>query len=458
MHEELVSYIRKAIADKHDVATVLAALKSAGHSETDVNQAFQVAMSSAEPTKTSDTTQTNSVSSHFHFSTSQVLVSLGGLLVVIAVAIVLSTQWQYLGPFAKFALIAIPNSIIFGLAAWAKQNPDRQKTADALFGLGVLFIALTIGAFFVQFGLVSEFGLPVIVYSTGLTYLISTVLQFMTNRHFLVPISLIMLCGFVITLLAQLEVSFTVMLWAILFVALAMTGFGYLLSTRYSLPYGTYTIFGAVAAGLLLPGITLDALNRVTPGFGGWEFQTFVVTLFGFAFLAIASFLGGLVARTKNSDSYTVKRAYEEIGQFMILFPVLSLGFSNDVFLLFALLLSFGMFFASIRVPIRSLLPLGAIGVVSTLLSLTGKYFSGSVAWPILLFLAGFALIGLSILVKRVAVLGKEHHGQPFYGLGVMPDMEASRPHTRIGVGRGIFLLIVLYLLFQLVTGLFFYL
>ena len=97
-------------------------------------------------------------------------------------------------------------------------------------------------------------------------------------------------------------------------------------------------------------------------------------------------------------------------------------------------------------VRIKSLIPAGALGLIVGILAITGKYFVDSLGWPIVIFLSGFAFIGLGYWIRTLA---KQNQNRPNigmrYGLGEDPALAAQGGHKGFGCVTVVLILLILF-------------
>jgi hypothetical protein len=458
MNHELVIYIRSKLQEKQEIQTILTELKNAGHSDASINEAFHQAMlpesqpniippvPNTEKLNGANSETKNRIFDLHTLDATKTFVFIGALLILIALIIVLVSQWSNVGPGTRVAFLAIPMFVLFGLATVLKTQSKYKEIYDACLITGAIILPFTVGTFLYQFKIIKEIDAQMVMVCSLTGYILYTAIEMLTRNSKMAVLSLSSLYTFAIAAMLNYELSTQTILWALLFLSGCVGGFGFILQ-RNKLESGeSYTGIGIILGSFLLPVATLVSLNDLSQLSS--ELNASFISAFGCMYLGLSIWLYQINKKFGNKSFLDSKRILESLAPLMIVFPFILVGYDNIAMMVVGIALSFAAIFASISIRIRTLLATGAIGVVFGILAISGKYFVNSLGWPIVVFLSGFAMIGVSFLVRNVRHLSLSHQDSSHYlGLGDSPESELAGHHNH-GIGCGQIALIFLILTF----------
>ncbi len=438
---ELVSWIQSQLKEGKNIPSITAELKAASHTDQQIDTALRAALSTPAPVQSE---RTNSLFNPHRLDATKTFVLIGSILVVLAVGIVLVSQWNAVSAFTRVVFVTFPMLAMFAVSGYLAKKPQFADVHEATLATGALIFPFAFGTTLYQFEIIPELDFLLFTVSSFAGYVLFIILEFLAHKHRFSLLTLLSFYTFLIALLAYLEVEPLAIIWTIFFASLAIALFGLTLLKQKLSNGSAYTIVGVFASALLLPSAILSSLNKdlSLP----LEANAVILSIFGPLYLMGASLFQALHLRLGHKALYNLKRALEEIAPLVLISPHILAGFENITYMLIAIILSFIALFASMSVRIKSLIPVGALGLIIGILTITGKYFVDSLGWPIVIFLSGFAFIGLGYWIRTLA---KQNQSRPNigmrYGLGEDPALVAQGAHKGLGC---VTVVIILFLLF----------
>jgi hypothetical protein len=131
---------------------------------------------------------------------------------------------------------------------------------------------------------------------------------------------------------------------------------------------------------------------------GGWS-----VVLVGIVMAAVGYFAKQLASYPKISEM-KIPEAFDAISCLWILGGLLFLGLggNNPLYETLLLIVSVAFIFASIPRKAQSYLVFGTLFLIIYIFSIGGEYFQNDVGWPITLFVAGLASMGVGIMIEKM--------------------------------------------------------
>lgn len=386
------------------------------------------------------------------FDLTRAFVVIGAILIVLAVVIVIYSKWYSVGPLGKIMFLLLPMSLLYALSAVLSKKERYGEIGNVTLGLGSFILPFCIGTVICQTKLIEEINPLVIFLSALLSLPVFVILEYLFKKIFIGVFTVIALYVAYFALAANYRLELIPILWLTVLLSLIILAIGFLLIKNQKSNASIYTVFGTIATLVALPVSVLYTINEQRPL--SFEIDSLIISLFGILDLAIASLYYFLYKKFNHHSLYSLKRIVEEIALIVVLFPWVTLGFSKVGYSALALALSALMIFSSTKIWINSLLYVGSLGVIITVLSITSNIFADSIGWPIVVFAAGFASIGIGLLIRKLIKERKETGTLPIlFGLGIDPN---EKP-THFSVGRIILILLlilfgmplIVYLLFM---------
>jgi hypothetical protein len=405
-----------------------------------------------------------------NLSASQILLYLGGLIVVLAGIFYISINWSQWESAARICAILIPVLICYGVGAPMWSSGQYKKQGIVFLVIGSLLFPIFLSVMFKELKIFAQpfddnFNLTV--------SLLTFILYLICNFTFRFPIWAILYQGeglfvyYFFLKLIGVESVYKDPLMAWLFL---LPGTAYLLLSlfydknekkdegRYSYVIGTLVLvfsfirlfaetFGHdkqyLAWLLLILGVAYFLLGIF---YEKTDFKKYCPAIYFigtgvvfFSLLKLASdgyllkFLTGsadnydqdiigwsnfivgaiyllfayIVGKLKNlhlEEASKYKGFFNLVGPFWILGAIFYLGLNGKkpVYETLLLLSSLGFIFGSIPRLMKQYLLIGTLFLIIYIFSIGGEYFQNQVGWPITLFVAGLASMGISIAMEKV--------------------------------------------------------
>ena len=195
--------------------------------------------------------------------------------------------------------------------------------------------------------------------------------------------------------------------WLLIICAFACFGFGVWLelSRQEKYCHAPYLIGAALTFfSLLRLGFDGTLINSFTGSTGfdqdvaGWS-----SIIVGVIYLCIAWILPKL-KQFQIKVPIILKEFFNFVGPLFILGSIFYLGLKGEKIMYESLLFltSLGFIFGSIPKLSRQFLYIGTVFLVIYIFSIGGEYFQNSVGWPITLFIAGLASMGIGVAIEKV--------------------------------------------------------
>jgi len=438
--EELSNYIKTQIAAGIQIQAILAELKNRGFEDGVVTEAFKSAMQTGGLEKEAqvvsplvrekvqpipEDVQDSNDSSHKKVDATKVFVIIGASLIVAAVIIAIVSEWSKVGALARTSFLFIPMLLLLMTSYFLSKKPEYREYHDWTLALGYSILPCMIGTVLYQYKIIEDLntGFFTVVFLISLPVYLVT--EYYFKKHYISVLSIIVSYGLFISLLADSDLQSTAISWILLAFSLIILAIGFLLTVKKIASNKVYLTFGTVAMMVALPSAILITINN--PDSLDYETNMLIFSLFGFLYLVLASSYNTARLRLQESALYLLKRFIEEVSPFIIIFPFLYAGASNDFYMILALVLSFLFVLASIKIRINSFLYIGAIGLIASVLMISSELFSDSIGWPIVVFIAGFAAIALGLVIKKIVKIRKQSISQEMLlGLGKDTSLVSS--------------------------------
>lgn len=444
MNSSIVEYIRKEMASGRDVQGIVESLKKENIDQVTINESFRIAMQAAtaepiEPAPAPDLDQPKPVKKHF--DATKAFLIIGALLISVAVIIVIYSQWSSVGPFGHISFLGLPMLALFAISWYLSSKEDYIEASNWTLGIGSFIIPFFIGTFLYQTKIVENIDSSLFLTTSLLSLPVYIILEYLLKKGYLSVFTVVTVYTFFLALFVNLEMDAIPMLWLILLLSLAITGLGFWLMSKKTDNYKVYVSFGTMASAFMIPLATIVTLNDSSAL--NFDVNMIIISLFGFLYLALASFYNSLRKYFSDDIIYTLKRTLEEIAPFVIILPFLFASAESPSYAILALVLSIAAILLSIKIWVNSLLYIGSLGLIVSVLLISGQYFVDSIGWPILVFIAGFGAIGIGLTIKKIIGLHKEDNSHNIvFGLGKDPDVNVAS--EKFSLGRAILLLMLL--------------
>jgi len=153
MEDQIIKYIKEQLSLNQSISQIYNALQRQGYTKEQIDKWFQTALrtqnqqESIQPAATltaqstqglSPTTQTTTqqpTAIRKRFDLTKAFVLIGAILIVLAVIIVIYSQWYSVGPLGKIMFLLLPMSLLYILSA-ALSNKERYgEVGDITLGL-----------------------------------------------------------------------------------------------------------------------------------------------------------------------------------------------------------------------------------------------------------------------------------------------------------------------------------
>jgi len=463
-------YVKDQLASGASATALVAELSQAGYTQEQIDEAFRVVpqnqpmgqtVGADQPTITPTSTETapakKSTFDWHHFDATKAFVVLGSILVVAAVIIVVYSQWESVSPWTRIMFLALPMLLLFALGIFLSNKEKYQSVGQACLALAVFIFPLTVGTFLYQLKIVDQLDAYLVLVSAISGLVLSGLLEFIGKKHYLVVPSLANLFVAYAALVVYLEWRELAITWVALGLSASVLGLGFWLAYKKWDSGKIYVFVATFSSYFLLPSAVILSLLELGALTISPEVMMLVISIFGLLSLGIASLYNSLRPTLGDSVVYRPKRLIEELAPLAILFPLLGLSFGQygTTFILLSLVVSVVMILLRTKFWIWTLAPIGIIGTVASVLWLTGNFFVESLGWPVVVFLAGFAAIGIGLLIKKLNLFRTpEASRQLLWGIGKDPSVETGG--SSWGGLKIIGLLVVLLIIGSFVPMLFF--
>ncbi len=435
---DLVRYIREQLAAGQDIQIIVSLLEQSGFKSEQINAAFREALSSTEVGSTAASTArpvTESAAPESAPPSSpaptallniknidfiKALEIIGLVLILTAILIVISSQWNKISPLGKIALVAVPNLMLFLISFLLRGKESYKSTHDATLITGLIIFPFSIGTFLFQSQIIDKIGFFLVAVSTASSLVLYLIIEFLLKKEF--GSAFTNVAGYIalLSFLGDSEADTQTVAWVMTLCSLFMLAIGTLLAASKQKNNESYITLNGATFPFFLYFTIQTFLHENLKLEGDILFIT--SSFFGLFMLIYASILSNLWKRFDNNTFYSVKRFIEEIAGMFIIGPYIWLQLSEDIYSLLAMILGVVLVITYTKIPILSFLGMGFFGIIAGIIDLSIKIFADSVAWPITLFIIGFAIIGISILARKLYKAHKLNYNQElFFGLGEDP-------------------------------------
>lgn len=416
---KLSSYFQQALSRNHPFAQIESDLIKLGWDKTIIDSEWQEYLNQVQEQDTKDPLQpptpakANDIDLDLKkLSASQVLLYLGGLIVVIAGVIYIAINWSIWNSFLRVLAILVPLAILLGTGIYLWLKANSQKVGLVFLYTGSMLFPLFLVVFLNETKLFSPdsyemFGLVV----SGLSLTLYLIMHF-SFKHpawsFLYSITFLSCWLFLLRVLnMDQNWDYLMTTWSFLIPAGILIALGwwyeYQKQTDYSrFPYllGNLTALAVLSILTVQNELFANLLNFIDdPNKKGAH----SMILLGIIYLGLNYLAGSF-----KSSNFKEILSYQKLYQFVTVLAILSgvfrnsLGAHEPVWETFLLLGSLGFVFGSIPSQSRVYLYGGSLFLMVYIFDIGGEYFQDQVGWPITLFIAGLMCMGAGFGIERL--------------------------------------------------------
>jgi hypothetical protein len=474
--KEILNYVQKSLGEGYTTEQVTTALSRQGWGSVEIN----TALLEAQKIRQQKPTAPKAPSAPFkkskqkmelkNLSASQILLYLGGLIVILAGIIYIGTNWSQWEPAPRILAIFLPMLICYGVgkSMWSSKQYKKQGIVFLVVGsmlfpffLSVMFkeleiftrpfnnsFNLTLSSLTLVLYLVCSFifrypiwallyqgaGLFVYIFFLRFIGVESTFVETTMAWLLLIPGtgylflslfydknkqeregiyshaigSLVIVSSFLRLFVETFShdtknLSWVLAVFGVIYFLLGIfyekNNFKKYCQAPYLIGTGIvfFSLWQLATDGTLLKYFT-ENTNASYDDIVSWS-----MALVGVVYLALAFVIEGL-KNLQLEKAAAYKEFFNYTGPFWILAAVYSLGLEGKkpVYETLLLLLSLGFIFGSIPKLARQYLFIGTLFLIVYIFSIGGEYFQNEVGWPITLFVAGLASMGVSIGIEKV--------------------------------------------------------
>lgn len=475
VNKQILDYVQKSIEGGYTVEQISTALSGQGWSPTDINEALLKAQEITQQKSVAPLAPPAPKKSEWNIelkslSASQILLYLGGLIVVLAGIIYISINWSQWGSAGRIFAILLPMLICYGVGAPMFFSNEHKKQGIVFLVVGSLlfpfflsvmfkelaifatpyndnfnltvsllsFVLYLVSSFIFRFpvwsflyqgtglfvyyfflkliGIESVFEKPAMAWLfliPGTAYLFLSLFYDKNEQkdegHYSYAIgALVLVFSFVRLFGETFAQNKEHLAWLLMFfgVAYFLLGIFYEKTNFKKYCQAPYLIgAGIVFFSLLrlaIDGTLLKDFTGSTAVYDrdiiGWSNVIVGVIYLVFAYV---------IEKLKNiglEEAPKYKEFFNLVGPFWVLGAIFYLGLDGKkpIYETLLLLSSLGFIFGSIPKLARQYLLIGTLFLIIYIFSIGGEYFQNEVGWPITLFVAGLASMGISIVMEKV--------------------------------------------------------
>lgn len=474
INKQILDYIQKSIEMGYTVEQISTALSGQGWNSADINEAllkvqeitqqkFVVPLAPPPPKKSGWKIEMKSL------SVSQILLYLGGLIVILAGIIYININWSQWGSAGRIFAILLPTLICYGVGALMFFNSEHKKQGIVFLIVGSLLFPFFLSVMFAELIIFAKpfndnFNLTVSLLSFVLYFISSFIFRSPAWSVLYQGAGLFVYCFFLKFIGVESFSEKTTMAWLFLIPGTAYLFLSLFYDKNEQKKEAHYSYFiGALVLIFSFIRLVSEAFSK------NMEYLAFILIFFGVAYFFLGIFyekinfkkycqapyfigagivffslfrfsdgvllkkLIGSVARynidvvawsnliigviylaiayaieklknIKLEKALRYKEFFNLVGPFWVLGAIFALGLDGKkpVYETLLLLSSLGFIFGSIPKLIRQYLFIGTLFLIVYIFSIGGEYFQNKVGWPITLFVAGLASMGISIMIEKV--------------------------------------------------------
>ena len=386
---------------------------------------------------------------------SKVLAAIGSLIIIIAVLIVVYSQWSNVGAFGRVSFIGLPMLILFIVGASLKNKQEYQSISELTVASAGLIFPFFLGTFLYQFEIYPRIDELLFAYSALGSFIVFLFIEFAAKYSRVTPLTVLSFIVMIFSFMIHLSSGEPLFYWLFLLISVVVFIFGAILVYREKLSCQIYLNIGAIGMIIFFPAATIVSIDKMDPLQGST--MAIIISLFSIYNIALVSLFYYLNQKLKLYSFYMLKRVIEELSPLQLILPLLLVGIGEDkqVYTGIVVIISLIFMLISYIILIQSLIWIGSVGLVISLIELTSQLFDfNSTNWPIFLIIIGFFLIAVSIAVKKFLKNRKEHppinFGQSI-GIGPDPQFETKDATGKKHGNYSCWIIIIIFIL--LVNG-----
>lgn len=380
-----------------DLNAMLDELRKKGYNDAQISQALrqQSMPQTAAPTAPAH-----------HVDAITTIVAIGLLLVVMAVIIIITSQWGMLGPIGKTLLILVPVAVLYLISALTSLSTEQENISMSTFILGTFLVPLLIGTIVYQFGWYATLDTNLIGWCAVVGWLLFYLMEIVWRKTDVAPITLLYLFVAFSAWLVHFEPKGDLIFWIYFVLGLGLIVDALIVSRTRPESASARLAVGAVLSVFAMPmaiqGSFDTSYDRYIDIFSG-------IMLFNGLLYWLISLA---VPKSESTSAWPamvaqVKMGLAEVGWLIILFAPFGWQYDRIYIIPLLVLYSFGITILSIKLPIRILMPAGSLALFITVMQLASysEYYSTTTTiaeyfFPVLAIVAGLGLILSSIKIK----------------------------------------------------------
>lgn len=435
-------------------------LVSTGWNQATVKTALAGQLSSVPPPPPLPVTQPTPGSAKPHLNASQVLLVVGIVLIIVAAIVIVQGSWGELSPLARFLIIALPNAALFGITAYSSKQTTLEHVRDGTSAAGLVLLPLSIGAFLYQFNIYHDVDALLMMVSALIALPVFLFFDLVLKRPGMAVLTIIDLLAAIIFFFMYYTID--ELGWQLGWLAIGVILFTiariahHQNDIRHQRPY---EITSAAIFAVAVPATIYGLLQQYV-----WENNydingQIVMSVIAGPVLLLVGQLYGKLFKPWTQTEHLAQRLLQLMSLFVAFgFVIFSGGFGDsDMFpILISLVLSGLYIVYALYVGVKQLFVGGIIGAfIILLIFLLGQAGVDSL---VMLLILGFAAIGLSILLGRSKMAGRNFFSaEAAERFGVISDDAAESlwkrtPNRRNPFQVGCLILVGIWLLYMIVT------
>ena len=379
-------------------------------------------------------------------SPANIILTSGALLIVVAVFVLASTSWESFSPVSRILTSLIPLIILYAIGFGLRKQAAHHVLSQVTLITGSIILPITLGITIYQSGLY-PFVDATLVFGVALVSLIwYGFLEFVLAERW-------QAIGTIVAS-SVLAVSFGEIVnlpnWGYYLLAIILAFFYLCASRTYISSYnstpphlaawysGTAIILGTCGLVLLPPTFTQWAnLGSVS------DIYTLILYILAAAILfAVAVLFSREWQETKSPLDLALRQLTEQLSVLVLGGAAILIGLTSNETdaIIITILIGIAALILGAYVRITLLRPIGLVALVIGLLKLI--LFAATqvgAAWPILLLVVGFILIGIAYIAQTEhntdlwkRLLKSPNESSSLFGLGIIPEQSHSNTHAKV--------------------------
>lgn len=408
-NQQIIDYLRRAFAQHQPESEIRAALAQQGWNDFDVGLAWQEAQQPIAKKKKRAGT---------HVSGAELLLFIGGVIIVIAAATLIASGWDSLGSVGRILAALIPNLILLSVGLVLKGNPNMGHASHAFLVTGGLVIPFTLGILVNQFFPEATYESQIFVVAM-LTLTAYAYAVFKLRELIWMGLAVIAALIAYSALLGIIDIENIIptnpFAWAYLIFSIVLLLFGSLIERSGWKYYARAPYF----FGTSIFVITTTILGMTGTLFGeGWlensySFayqQLITLTFVGAVYLSIGWWLrsfrsGNFEELGRLRPAWDLFGVLELTGGFYLIGNNFYSNAEQDNTILFSFVglgIALAFLYLSVRIQNRQYFQAGAILLAYGLLKIGSTYFADTLGWPVVLMFFGLLFMAGGYYLNRL--------------------------------------------------------